>query len=49
MLAITVSTVLRGVVTDAPVHVTQFPESVSKTARMEGLETGVIRLPVGLG
>ena len=49
MLAITVSTVLRDVVTDALLHVIESVEFVSNTARMDGLETGVIRLSVRLG
>ena len=49
LLAIMVSTVLRGVVTVVPVHVTRSVESVSKTARMDGLEIGVIRLSVRPG
>ena len=49
MLAITVSTVLTDVAMDALVHATQSVEPVLKTASMDGLETGVIRLSVPLG
>ena len=49
VLAITVPTVLRRVLADVPVHVTQSVESVWKAARTDGLETGVIRLSVRLG